>query len=166
MENQQVMILKASISFRYYWTIVLLSMLSFPILIHCLDNRIDLNNHAVIADSTKNQIDSIKQTLLTAHHQYKMDKQADMFKLNWLDDNYKFMYNLYDSQIAESELFGFSRTLYMKYYMNKIELLNFNNYAYLYLDLKQAQNYKGALQVKIPFSNFHRAFEKKHNIED
>ncbi|MBM4400169.1 MAG: hypothetical protein FJ041_07585, partial [Candidatus Cloacimonetes bacterium] len=69
---------------------------------------------------------------------------------------------LKDSELASSEFVQFTKEMYSKYYMNKIELYNYNNIAYIYLNLREAQNTTGAIQFTIPLSNFKNLLSRKN----
>jgi hypothetical protein len=159
MSIQQSLML--SIRLSCYGLIIVLMLLCCPIFIYSIDANVDFGNQQGSSDSLNIKPDSLKQKLLRAYRGYRVETRFETYKVNWLNDNYDVMLKLYKSEVADNEVFDFSKALYLKYYMNKVELHNFYDFAYLYMDLKQAQNNKGAIQLSIPLPNFSRVFNKK-----
>lgn len=59
-----------------------------------------------------------------------------------------------------SDLYEVSNELVTEYYNKKILIYNFYNTGFLFISLKDAQNTNGLLQIRIPFGNMHRMFDK------
>ncbi len=107
--------------------------------------------------------DSLKQIMLTDYHNYRFKKQLGFNGLNWLKYDIKFMKRFKPSKVMDHELITFSRDLYIKYYMNRIELFNYKKSVYFYLNLKEAQTSQGALQLRIQLPSLKSSNNKSKN---
>lgn len=116
-------------------------------------------------DSTIVRQDSLKQKMLADYRNYRFKKQLNFSGLNWLKYDIKFIRRFKPSSVIDNNLITFSRDLYTKYYMNRIELYNYKKSVYFYLNLKEAQTSQGALQLRIQLPNFKKS-NNKSKIRD
>jgi hypothetical protein len=128
---------------------------------HYLNNPAHNKDEKVIT-----QEDSLRNVLLNDYHRYKLKNQTRLSNLNWLKQDFNLIKSFNSSTLAQNEVYEISQELYHKYYKNKIELYNYKNMAYLYLDLKEAQSNQGAVQFQIPLPNFNSLFQKKPKPKD
>jgi hypothetical protein len=104
-----------------------------------------------------------KTMMLKDYHYYKIKTPLRRYPLNWLNDNFALDLAKDVRTITESELFEVSMELYSKYYMQRIELYNINQTAFLYLNLREAQTNLGALQFQVNLPNFRNLFKDNPN---
>lgn len=119
-------------------------------------------NHKGNMNSNKAVQDSTSTVFIREYHKYKLKNQNRVDFLNWIKPDFGIALKLKDSELASSEFVQFTKEMYSKYYMNKIELYNYNNIAYIYLNLREAQNTTGAIQFTIPLSNFKNLLSRKN----
>lgn len=117
-------------------------------------------------DRVLSKEDSLKLTILNDYHKYKLKKQFRIGNVNWLKADFNLVNSLKESNLAQNEVMEISKELYVKYYNNKIELYNYKNMAYLYLNLKEAQSSQGAVQFQIPLPNFYNLFQKRQKPKE
>jgi len=160
MSIQQSLVRRLGIRLNCYGLIIVFMLLYCPFFVYSIDANVEFGNQTSLSDSSNVKPDSLKQKLLRAYRGYRVETRFEAYKVNWLNDNYDIILKLYNSEVTENEVFDFSKALYLKYYMNKVELHNFYDFAYLYMDLKQAQTNQGAIQLSIPLPNFSRVFNK------
>lgn len=166
MKHQHIVLSLSGKRLHFCVQYVLLFLLIFPTVLLCVTmqgSNLPVNN----SDFTKSKADSLKQKLLLDYRSYKLKKQTGLLSGNWLDTNSGYMLGLRYSDITDNDFVKLTKELYSNYYMKKIELYNFKGYAYIYLDIKQAQSNKGAFQISIPLSNFIEILRsKKTKLED
>ncbi len=151
---------------KNYGMICLLLLTCYPAIVMGMSNSPADTKPIILSDSTHVNPDSLKQKFLKVYKTYRTQKQNELYKLNWLNNNYNYMFDMYDSELSDSELYDVSKEVYLDYYLRKVELYNYNNIVYFYLDMKHAQSRKGAIQFRIPLPNFTNLFEDKKTLED
>ena len=141
-----------TVSFACLFSFVFSFLLCQPI----NSNELHLN---VEKDSIKSLPDESATQFQKEYLSYKLKKLSNN---NLLKLNIRFNLNLSLDHLTDIELYKLSKELYNRYYLRKIELLNYHNIAFLYLDIKELQSTKGLLQMRVNFSNFNHVFSKKH----
>jgi hypothetical protein len=101
--------------------------------------------------------DSIESGFLADYINRQQSPENPLFlirmNLELGDPVYIFIYKGFGSDLIEV-----SNDLVNKFYSQKIRLINFNNWGYINLSLKNALNSQGFLQFRIPYGNLRFLF--------
>jgi hypothetical protein len=144
-------------------------LIALGLLLPCLgldasETQIQYPAYQAIPDSTGQSAAVLKARMLKDYHNYRLGKPLGIYSFEWLHGNLETEINDRIRILTESDLYILSYELYSDYYDKPIELYNLNGTAFLYLNLKDAQNKHGALQFKVNLPDMDTNFWKKPRL--